>query len=49
LAGEALRAPVMCLSTPDAELMEVVEYSIKIRDPQNQNDDHQTVQERFDL
>jgi hypothetical protein len=49
LAGEAVRASVVCLSTPDAELVEVVEYPIEIRDPQNQNDNHQAVQDRFDL
>jgi hypothetical protein len=29
--------------------MEVIKHPIEIRDPQNQNDDHQTVQDRFDL
>jgi hypothetical protein len=29
--------------------MEVIEHSIKIRNPQDQNDDNQSVQDRFDL
>jgi hypothetical protein len=29
--------------------MEVIEHPIQIRDPQDQNDHHQTVQDRFDL
>jgi hypothetical protein len=29
--------------------MEVIEQPVEIRNPQNQNDDHQAVQDRFDL
>jgi hypothetical protein len=29
--------------------MEVIKHPIEIRDPQDQNDYHQTVQDRFDL
>jgi hypothetical protein len=48
-AGETVLASMMCLSTPDAELMEVLKHPVEIRNPQNQNDDHQAVQDRFDL
>jgi hypothetical protein len=34
---------------PDAELMKVLEQPEEICDPENQNDDHQAVQNRFDL
>jgi hypothetical protein len=37
------------LSTPDAELIEVLKQSVEIRNPQDQDDDHQAVQKRFDL
>ena len=37
------------MSTPDAELVEAIEQTIEIRDPQNQNNDNQAVQDRFDL
>jgi hypothetical protein len=33
------------LSMPDAELMEVTEHPVEIRDPQDQNDDNQAVQD----
>jgi hypothetical protein len=49
LAGETALASKVRLSTPDAELMEVIEQPVEIRDPQNQNDDNQAVQDRFDL
>jgi hypothetical protein len=42
-------ASMMCLSTPDVKLMEVIEQPVEIRDPQDQNDNNQAVQERFDL
>jgi hypothetical protein len=34
---------------PDAELIEVLEQSVEIRNPQDQDDDHQAIQDRFDL
>lgn len=37
------------MSVSDAEVFEVVKHTIEIRDPQNQNDDYQAVQDRFDL
>jgi hypothetical protein len=37
------------MSVPDAELPEMVKQPIEIPDPQNQNDDYQSVQDRFDL
>jgi hypothetical protein len=37
------------LSTPDAELIEVLKQSVEVCNPQDQDDDHQAVQERFDL
>jgi hypothetical protein len=37
------------LSIPDVELMQVAKQPIEIRDPQDQNDDNQAVQDRFDL
>jgi hypothetical protein len=36
-------------SAPNAEVVEVVKHTIEIRDPQNQNDDDQAIQDRFDL
>ena len=36
-------------STPDVELPEMIEQPIEIPDPQNQNDDHHAIQDRFDL
>jgi uncharacterized protein YaiE (UPF0345 family) len=49
LAGKAGPASMGYVSTADAELMEVIEHPVKIRDPQDQNNDHQAVQDRFDL
>jgi hypothetical protein len=49
LAGEAVPASKVRLSTPDAELMEVIEQPVEVRDPQDQNDDNQAIQDRFDL
>jgi hypothetical protein len=34
---------------PDAELIEVLKQSVEIRNPQDQNNDDQAVQDRFDL
>jgi hypothetical protein len=34
---------------PDVELPEVIKQPIEIRKPQNQNDNHHTIQDRFDL
>jgi hypothetical protein len=52
--SEAWRAkPLMLrwrgLSLPDVELIEVLKQSVEIRDPQDQDDDHYAIQERFDL
>jgi hypothetical protein len=33
----------------DAEVPEVAKYTVEISDPQNQNDDYQSIQDRFDL
>ena len=34
---------------PDTELIEVLKHPIKIRDPYDQNNDNQAIQDRFDL
>jgi len=34
---------------PDSELMEVLKEPVEIRNPQNQDDDDQAIQDRFDL
>jgi hypothetical protein len=47
--GEAVLASMVCLSTPDAELIEVLKQPVEIRNPQNQNEDNHAVQNRFDL
>jgi hypothetical protein len=36
-------------SAPDAELIEVLKQSVEICDPYDQNNDNQTIQDRFDL
>jgi hypothetical protein len=47
--AKAMQAPVECLSAPNAELMEVLEHPVKIRNPEHQDDDDQAVEDRFDL
>lgn len=37
------------ISTPDAELLEMPKYSVEIRDPQDQHDHYNAIQNRFDL
>lgn len=44
-----MQISTVCLSMPDAELIEVLKQPVKIRNPQNQNDDNHGVQDRFDL
>ena len=41
--GEALPASMVRLSTPDAELMEVLKQPVEIRNPQDQDHDDQAV------
>jgi hypothetical protein len=36
-------------STPNAEMLEISEYSVEIGDPQDQHNHHDSIQDRFDL
>src|SRR5271157_4408219 len=50
VGGRSLAGFNCCdLSLPDAELIEVLKQSVKIRNPQDQDDDDQAIQDRFDL
>jgi hypothetical protein len=50
LAGRSLAGFDCCdLSTPDAELIEVLKQSVETRNPQDQDYDHHAIQDRFDL
>jgi hypothetical protein len=37
------------ISTPDTEMLKMSEYSVEIRNPQNQDDYNDTIQDRFNL
>ena len=37
------------ISTPDPEMLEMSKYSVEIRNPQNQDDYNNTIQDRFNL
>jgi hypothetical protein len=50
VGGRSLAGFNCCdLSLPDVELIEVLKQSVEIRNPQDQDDDHYAIQERFDL
>ena len=37
------------ISTPDTKILEMSKYSVEIRNPQNQDDDYDAIQDRFNL
>jgi hypothetical protein len=49
LAGATMALLAVYPSSPDAKLVEVLKQPVKIRDPQNQNNHYQSIQDRLDL